>query len=433
MGNKCISIEIMGGGILIQKRKNLWNIVFNIYSGGVNSLLSVVWVGIITRILGVEEAGVFTLAYSAASLWLTVGYWGMRNFQVSDSCNKYRWVEYRNSRILTTFFMIIIAAFFCLWMNVTDNYSDHKSAIVFGVTLLKALDAIEDVYHGKYQQDGKLYLAGFFMGSRLLIQMGVLSIILVYTRNLFLAVLAAVLVGIVVLIFFLVIGNKKIVFARDESRKMYVRGLLRETFPLFAASFISFFLNNMPKYMIDIKLNDIAEAYFGYISIPVFIMFLLSNFIYTPYISDISVKIADKKIAGFVREAGLLLCIILVAAVIVMTGGALVGIPGLELICGVDLKSYRTDFLIILSGSILYACATYFLMLLTVLRAQRFCMIITILTSLISFLVSNWMIEEKQIKGAAMSYMISMLLLFIFYLILVVLFILKEWRLIKQR
>lgn len=408
------------------RNRNLWNTALNVYSGGINSILSVVWVGIITRVLGVEEAGVFTIAYSTASLLLIVGHWGMRNFQVSDFSNKYNWNEYRISRVLTTVLMILIAAAFCLWMNGSGAYTAHKATVVFGVTALKALDAVEDVYHGKYQQDGKLYLAGFFMGTRLLAQMAVLSILLFLTRDLSLSVLVTVAAGAVILGVFLAAGNRKVTFEKLAARKTYVRRLLAESSPLFLTSFLSFFLNNMSKYVIDLKLNDTAEAYFGYISMPVFVMFLFSNFIYAPYIFSLSTKAADKKIAAFIKQSVILLGVILFMAVLVLVGGALFGIPALEMVYGVALSQYKAEFLVILLGSIFYACATYFLMLLTILRRQGLCMITTIITLIASAIFSVRLIETRQIAGAAYSYGISMFALFVIYLLLLVVFVARE-------
>lgn len=410
------------------RRRDLWNTILNIYSGGVNSILSVVWVGIITRVLGVEEAGIFTIAFSTASLLLIVGHWGMRNFQISDLTGQYNWNEYRLSRVLTTVLMLAIGAGFCLGMGLTGTYTAHKAAVVFGVTALKALDAVEDVYHGKYQRDGKLYLAGFYMGTRLLIQMVVLSVLLVVTRDLPLSVLVTVAVGAVVLAVFLALGNRQIDFERTAARKSTVRRLLADSAPLFLTNFLGFFLINMSKYVIDWKLNDTAQAYFGYISMPVFAMYLFANFIYAPFVPSLSDKAADKKFAGFIRQAARLGGVIGAVAAVVMVGGAWLGIPALEIVYGVELGQYKTELLVILLGSAFYAFANYFLMLLTILRRQGLCMISTAVTLAASAVLSVAMIGKMQITGAAYSYGLSMFVLFVLYLLLVVYFVGRERR-----
>ena len=62
---------------------------------------SVIMLMIITRTLNLYEAGVFTLANASANLFLNIGKYGMRNFQVSDVKREYNFREYYISRILT--------------------------------------------------------------------------------------------------------------------------------------------------------------------------------------------------------------------------------------------------------------------------------------------------------------------------------------------
>ena len=93
------------------------NIIWNVMSGSLNSVYSVICLMIITRVLGVYEAGIFTIAYAIANLFLMIGNYGIRTFQVSDIKSFFHWREYYTLRIITIFFMLQLAIiqFISLW------------------------------------------------------------------------------------------------------------------------------------------------------------------------------------------------------------------------------------------------------------------------------------------------------------------------------
>ena len=62
----------------IQKDGFIWNMVGSI----LNAFQSVMLLMILTRTVGLINAGIFTIAYANANLFLNIGKYGMRNFQV---------------------------------------------------------------------------------------------------------------------------------------------------------------------------------------------------------------------------------------------------------------------------------------------------------------------------------------------------------------
>ena len=62
------------------KENTLWYTLGTLCSSCSNVLLMIY----VTRILGVDQAGVFSIAYSIAQLMLTIGWFSTRQFQVSD-------------------------------------------------------------------------------------------------------------------------------------------------------------------------------------------------------------------------------------------------------------------------------------------------------------------------------------------------------------
>lgn len=144
----------------IQKSGVFWNMM----SSGINSVVSLFLLLIVTRSVGVAEAGIFSLGFSTAQMMLTIGNYGMRNFQVTDLNNKYSMRIYLSSRIVTNIVMMVVAVVFVL----IEGYNWEKGIITLLLCLLKATDAMDDIYGGFYQKRGRLDISGKLMSIRII-------------------------------------------------------------------------------------------------------------------------------------------------------------------------------------------------------------------------------------------------------------------------
>ena len=89
-----------------------WNMV----GSACYSFSSILYLMVVTRICGAEEAGFFSLAYATAQLLLTVGRYGMRTYQATDLKSAYSFLEYGFSRILTITLMVVLGAVYSMYM-----------------------------------------------------------------------------------------------------------------------------------------------------------------------------------------------------------------------------------------------------------------------------------------------------------------------------
>ena len=81
----------------VERNSYIWNM-----SGSMLvAFQSVIMLMILTRVLGLVEAGILTIAYANANLFQNIGKYGMRNFQVSDVKDEFNFSEYKASRIVT--------------------------------------------------------------------------------------------------------------------------------------------------------------------------------------------------------------------------------------------------------------------------------------------------------------------------------------------
>ena len=266
--------------------------VWNMTGSMIMAFQSVIMLMILTRILGLYEAGLFTIAYANANLFLTIGKYGMRNFQVSDVTGQFSFHEYRLSRAITTITMVFVALAYVIYVGDKNQYTLEKSLIIMWMCIFKAVDAFEDVYHGLYQRRGRLDVAGKLLTLRLGLTLLVFGAGLFVLKDLLAALMISTVVTVILLVLFIKWSYMDFAEAKKEQTSFInVRHLLQICFPLFLGSFLAFYIGNAPKYSIDSVLNDELQACYGFIAMPVFVIGLLNNFIFNPMILTTALSI----------------------------------------------------------------------------------------------------------------------------------------------
>ena len=115
---------------------------------------------IITRMGDKTDSSIFVMAYAVGNLMIHIGKYGVRQYQVTDVEEKYSFLAYLRARYVSMAFMFAgIAGYLGInaWVN---DYSFDKTIVILMICVLKAIEAFEDVYHGRMQQKGRLDVAG---------------------------------------------------------------------------------------------------------------------------------------------------------------------------------------------------------------------------------------------------------------------------------
>jgi len=162
-------------------------------------------------------------------------------------------------------------------------------------------------------------------------------------------------------------------------------------------------------------MDDTAQAYFGYIMMPAFVILVLSNFIYQPVIRDFGVLWAE----GRTREFSLK-CLRMCAAIggitaLVLIGGYFLGIPVLSLIYGVDLDDYAAEFMVLLLGGGVYALASFMMIMLTTVRSGSIIAAGFAAGTVCALLSGRLLVGMSGMMGAAYLYLITNSVIFLLF------------------
>lgn len=384
----------------IERDSFLWNMVGSMLM----AFQSVIMLMILTRVLGLVDAGIFTIAFANANLFLNIGKYGMRNFQVSDVKRQFTFADYKASRIITTIAMLLTSIGYTLYTAYENTYSIEKTQIIIWMCLFKIVDAVEDIYHGYYQQENRLDIASKCLALRMLSTILVFSLGLIFFKN----QLIAVIISTVLTTFLFLIFTKWTIGEFRSSSVKYnkenVRLLLKLCFPLFAGAFLSFYIGNAPKYAIDATLSDELQACYGFIAMPVFVIGLLNSFIFNPMLYKMTQLWDSGKTKKFVIQTVIQSGIIFLITIICMGGAYFLGIPVLSWLYNTELSPYKTELLILLLGGGFLGFSGLLNAFITIIRCQKWIMWGYVLIAILAFLFSNPIVEMHGMLGAAILY-----------------------------
>ena len=414
----------------ISRNSFLWNLIGSFFYAFQSTIILVV----MTRTISLNEAGIFTFAYANANFFLIIGHYGIRNYQVSDVRNQFSFREYHVSRIFTVAAMVIAGCIFVLLSAKINHYSHGKVQIMIWMILLKSVDAYEGVFHGHYQKNNRLDVAGRCLSLRMIFLIMVYGCSIIITHNQLLALIISTLTTIIVFIVLTLLTKNAII--SDESTDegdvyQSERGvsdfvgykfwmLIIQCFPLFLGCFLSFYVGNAPKYAIDAILTGDSQACYGFISMPVFVVELLTGFIYMPQMYRLSKAWDEKNIKDFKRMIIKQILIVMVITVVCLFGAFIMGIPVLSIVFNTDLHLYKTPLLILIIGGGFLGLNGFLNAVITIIRRQKYSMFGYVFVALLVFLFSGREVSKHGITGAAILYTVSMMAIMVFFMFILI-------------
>ncbi len=401
----------------IEKSTAIWNMIASIFFSFQQPLFSMV----LTHVLPKSEAqlmsGIFAIGYADANLFLCIGKYGMRFFQVSDVDREYNFREYRMGRIFTTICMTLVSIVYIIVASNLYGYSINKAMIILWVCLLKVPDAFEDIYFGEYQKNERLDVASKMWATRYIATIVLMIIMIIITQNLLLTIIVSTIATYIIMAVYLIM-TKEFVSERKPLEMKKVGKQLLTTFPLALGALLITYIGIAPRSALDAVLNDdVINAIYNYLVMPVFVVQMMVTFVFNPRIYFISCLWNDGKISEFIKETLKQVAFVVAITIICIIGAALLGVPVLSAIFNVDLAPYKMDLLIMLVGSGCLGLGTLLANLLTVMRYQNAILVGYAITSLVALFLSDQAVIRYGIRGAVVFYVAILFLLSVIFMV----------------
>ncbi len=397
----------------------VWNALGGMLNAGQSAILLVV----ISRTTSAEGAGMFSIAYAIASLALMLGHYSMRNYQATDIQKKYTFNEYASSRIWTCIGMLLLLAYYLFKGIFVLDYDASKCVVIFFVVMLKLIDAVEDVFHGMFQQNGRLDIGARCATIRYILMLLVCVVALMLSHDLMFSLAVTFVVSCAVFLVFTL--SVKIYFEDGKDIKIRlldkrVVSLLKECFSLFCGGFLMIYVANAPKYALDRYFDEVVQADFTYIFMPIYVISILNSFLYQPILIKMTKAYEDKDWKNFVGMFKKQIWIIMGMLFLVLTGAYVLGVPVLSWLYNTNLENYKLSMLVLLVGSGFLAVSSYLAVVLTVMRQQKKLIYGYVVASVIALVSAEWLVCRFGVLGASLLYtsvvLLEMVIFFVMFI-----------------
>lgn len=400
------------------KENTLWYTMGTMCSSATSFLLMIY----VTRILGVDGAGVFSISYSVGQLMLSIGWFGTRQFQVSDINEEFKFSDYLSLKL----FMTIIMMVGCLIYSVFLHFNTYKMLVTFLYCLFLICDVFADLFSARFQQVDKLFLSGMSYIIRILGYNLVILFSLLCFKNLIVAIVLAMIYSALELTFFDLQLIKRISQIKIEFHMDKIIQLIKNCFPLFISSFLTTFIVNVPKNAIELNFDSSVQTYYNIIFMPSYIINLFCMFIFVPLYTSIANTWLNSTKDKFINTVVKLMIFDVLLSLVVFAGCYFLGIPLLELVYGVDLHSVKSSFLVLIVAGCFTSMNSILSYIFTVIRRQKFMIYIYVVAMVLAQVMVKTLTLNYGIFGASLDYLIGIASITVMFMLGLVLVLRKD-------
>lgn len=406
-------------GTIEKNRQFKKNFIWNILGTGFNAFNSLFFMIAVTRINGVENAGIYAIAYSTACILYMIGIYAGRIYQVTENNKDITNKDYIFNRAMSCGIIFIISIIFVT----IKRYDIFKSSIFVILALYKALEAFSDVFYGILQKNDYLDKAGKSCFMKAIFSVIAFIIMDILTKNLVIACTSIVIVYLMIILIYDVRQSNEYIKDEKKPEMKNIMNIFKGGFFPFAISFLGVYITNAQKYSIDNFLTEDIQAIFGIIIMPATVMGLLAQFLIHPYLNQIFELYKADKYREIKKILYKIMLVILVIGAICSGVGYLLGTPVLGFVYGLDLSQYSVSLLIILIAATLYTMAGIISPILITMRQNFVQFVIYVVVAIFEWDLSNIFVQKYGFNGAIWAYLITMTIYFVMFYIVAMIII----------
>lgn len=335
----------------------------------------------------------------------------MRPMQSTDVEKAHSFSTYLASRILTTLCMIGCIVGYAL---LSSDAAEEFMLIVL-IAGLKVFDVFEDVFHGAFQQHGRLDVAGRAFFFRSLATTVVFILALLLSKNLSTTCIITIIVSAIALVGLNLPPAKQLLVPPGRFDAHDMLRLLGSCLPLFAGAFLAMYLSNAPKFGLDVHMAKDFQAYYSALFMPALAINLLSAFVFRPLLTRLAVDWIKRETSVFLGTIvkGLLWVGVASAGVAVLA--FFLGVPVLSCLFGLDLSPYRAELMVLVLGGAFNAASIVVYYGLVVMRMQVLVLVGYGCAAVFAYALGGGLVQAFGIMGASLLYALCMLVVVVVF------------------
>jgi O-antigen/teichoic acid export membrane protein len=367
----------------------------------------------VTRVCGIEVAGVFGVSWAIALNLYPIGLFGLGSYQSTDIKKNYSFSEYFTTKLISTLIMILSA---CIVVYVLTDSKTEKTLICL-LTAFLLVYSFAELFQSLFCQCRRIDLAGKSLFVRTVVSFIFFLGILLIFNSLFIAILIMILSNIITGL--IVTLKPAFSFERIKLSSNYkkIYALISECFPIFLSSFILMLKINCPRYILKMHFTDATLGYFNIIYLPIVLMQMISNFIIKPMIPKYFDFINNGEYDILIKYMAKQIIFVFISTLLCIVAAYVFGMDILSILYGKDLRPFKFEMVLVLLSGFIYSITMFMYNILIIMRCQRIVFGGYVLSLLITFLVGLVFIKKYSMIGAISSFAIGEIFLLVFFVI----------------
>lgn len=383
------------------KKDYTWNTIGVFMQNLISPLLLIV----VTRLNGVDDAGLFSFAISIALIFWAFSIWGGRTYQVSDTKKEFSAQSYVLVRIILSATVFIAALVFCY----INNYDLIKTSIIAVLVIYKTIESIADAIYGILQVNGRLYVAGKSLLYKSLLGIAFFFVIDQLTHNILISSIGLVVANTLVLAVYDIPKARRFesiwaIFSRQGKYTMQALEIIRRCAPIASVIFMSMFSLLIPRYFVDIYHQD-QIGYFGILAMPITALGLLITFIIQPNVVSLSTIFSKQNYKEFESIVRKIFLVTSLLSILILPVVYLVGTDVLTIVFGVDFSLYQLALFVFVLGAIANAFVTIYINLLTIMRHFKIQFYTLVITNILLVVACLFVVPTYSLLGSVLLYL----------------------------
>lgn len=282
-----------------------------------------------------ENSGILAIAMATGNVFTALATYNMRTFQISDIRNEYSSGNYVGFRIVTTIAAFIVCALYTLAFGQLE--------ILFAVTtflFFKADEAFATVLYGIDQKNNRVDYVGVSQVIRACATLFAFCLVLYFSGNLSLAIIAMFFGGLTVTLFYDLPRSKRFgVLTPELSAKMCMH-LLRTMAPVVGTAFLYAAVSTIARQSYGFLYGEEMLGIYAAIATPCVLVQAVINYVYTPLLTPLSVEIHARNRSGYKKRLLMIVSCFVGISIACLVGALAIGKPIIDFIYGASIESY---------------------------------------------------------------------------------------------
>ena len=395
--------------VVSEKKQALWNTL------GLTAILAGNYLILIflLRMEAFSDAGIFSLCLAVVAIFQEIAACNVRTFQIADNYTRFSESAY----IFARFFSILIS-FICYFIFLLYIRYDWKTVLSMTLFLLSQnIGIFFDVFTTKIQIQKRLDILG--KGYLLSSLCSVIVFITTYFfyQNIVFAFLARMLFSIIFSIMFTFFSYRKIIglffLNRIEYKKTHIKSacsLLKVCFPLFVSVLLVPLLSAFPKILLERYTDIDVVGILAALSTPAVLVPTVAASFFAPYILRFTDLFGKGKYLTILKNIFRIALLIFGGCTLALLLNSVVGLKIFQLVYGNKITDYFPFFTPILIAYFILAFSTIITTILIIADRRKFILLSSIIVTIISYILSAYLIKNLALYGACLSILLTNLL-----------------------